>query len=377
MEKNVTKNYRGLRASFEDLKVAIVYDKANSWGGAERVLLSLLKLFPNCYLYSSVYFERDASWVKEFKNKKFSNLNNIEFLRKRHRLIPYLMPMVFESFDFSNFDLVLSVTSEFAKGVITNNNVKHLSYILTPPRYLWSGYDEYFKNKYTKKMLSPVVDYLKKWDLSSSSRPDQIVSISKEVKKRVKKYYKRNSDIIYPPINSSFFVKTPKFIKDDYYLVVSRLVSYKRIDLVVSAFNRFKKKLIIVGVGPEEYKLKKMAFDNIVFMGKVSDVILKKLYLNAKAIICPQKEDFGLVSLEAQASGCPVIAYGFGGNSETVINHKTGILFYKQNSESLIDAIERADHQKFDFSELILNAKRFEEGQFLKKFSQKIESLIL
>ncbi|MBU2632511.1 glycosyltransferase family 4 protein, partial [Patescibacteria group bacterium] len=179
------------------MKVALAYDKVNKWGGAERVLLALCKIFPNAPLYTSVYNKETASWASVF-NVKTSFLQKIPFAKSRHDLLAPLMPLAFESFDFSDYDLVISVTSESAKGIITNSKTKHICYFLTPTRYLWSGYRDYFKNPLKRTMAIPFVNYLKKWDIAASKRPDVFIGISKEVKARIKKYYKRDSIIIYP-----------------------------------------------------------------------------------------------------------------------------------------------------------------------------------
>ncbi len=351
-------------------KVAIVYDRVNKWGGAERVLLALHEIFPDAPLFTSVYDEKKAPWAKVFKSVKTSFLQNIPFAKSWHEGFGWVMPFVFESFNFDEYDLVISVTSEAAKGIKTGPKTFHISYILTPTRYLWSHYDLYFKNSILKYISGPVVNYLRAWERMAAKRPDVMVAISTEVKNRIKKYYRRNSEIIFPPVSKSNTLN-PKFKinpKGKHYLLVSRLdFGYKKVDLVIETFNRLRLPLVIVGTGREEVKLKCLAKSNIKFAGRVSEEKLKKYYQNAKALIMPQEEDFGIVAVEAQMYGVPVIAYKKGGVIDTVIPGKTGIFFEEQKPESLADAIKRFEKMKFRKNDIIKNAKKFSVGRFRKE----------
>ncbi len=348
-------------------KVAIVYDRVNKWGGAERVLIALHELFPNAPLFTSVYDSRNASWAKIFPEIKTSFLQNISFLRKRHHLIGYLMPFVFETFNFDDYDLVISVTSEAAKGVITKPETKHISYVLTPTRYLWSGYQEYFKNIVLKVISWPTINYLKRWDKIAAYRPDKIISISTEVRRRVKKYYDIESDVIFPPVTIDLKAREKTSKDNNYYLIVSRLVPYKKVDLAIKAFNKLGYQLVIVGTGSEACKLKLLSKSkNIKFLGQVSDKKLADLYSNCKAFIFPQDEDFGLTAVEAGLFGKPVIAYRSGGAIDTVVEGKTGIFFNEQMWQSLYEAIERFEKTSFDSKIIIRNAKRFNKENFRK-----------
>lgn len=286
------------------------------------------------------------------------------------------MPMAFESFDFSGFDVVISVTSESAKGILTKPGTFHICYCLTPTRYLWSGYDFYFPNTISKLLVSPAIAYLRKWDKVASHRPDVMVAISTEVQERIQKYYNRDSQIIFPPLEDVFFKKRTNSKREDFYLVVSRLVPYKRVDLVVEAFNRLGKELVVVGEGSEEEKLKGMAKDNIVFTGELTDARLIDYYERSLALIMPQVEDFGLTALEAQACGTPVIAYKGGGAKDTVKDGITGLFFVKQEVDSLIDTIERFEQLSFDRTKIRLNAKRFAKNRFKKEFLRLVNKHI-
>ena len=278
-----------------------------------------------------------------------------------------LMPLAFESFNFDAYDLVISVTSEAAKGIITKPQTSHVCYCLTPTRYLWSGHNAYFPNPTMKWLSKPIVKYLRVWDKIASQRPDVVVAISTEVKERIKKYYQRDSGVIFPPVGLSL-AETNNRLPQKYFLVVSRLVTYKRVDLVVKTFNRLGLPLVVIGTGHQALKLKCLARKKIKFVGFVTDEELKKYYRGAKALIMPQEEDFGLVAVEAQGLRIPVIAYGKGGAKDTVINGKTGILFADQTVESLTAAIEKFDKWHPDGEELITNAARFSKSRFQKAF---------
>ncbi len=356
-------------------KVAIVYDRVNKFGGAERVLLTLHDMFPDAPLYTSLYNKETARWADVFPKVYTSFLHNIPILKNYHELLGWLMPMAFEQFNFDKYDLVISVTSESAKGIITGTNTFHICYMLTPTRYLWSGYGEYFTNPIFRFISKPIVNYLRWWDRVASTRPDKIVSISSEVQERVKKYYGRESEIIFPPVD--LISSNPSNIKSvDYYLYVGRLVKYKRADLLIDVFNDLGLSLVIVGTGSEERRLKQKAKKNIVFLGSVSDNDLVNIYSKAKAFMMPQDEDFGITAVEAQSFGVPVIAYNRGGAKDTVVDGKTGVLFNDQTKQSLSDAVSRFDTISFDKRYLVTNAKRFSKDLFKEKFFKLIKQNI-
>jgi len=354
-------------------KVAIVYDRVNKWGGAEHVLLSLHEIFPKAPLFTSVYDKKNAPWAKVFPEIKTSFLQKIPFAKSNHEFFAILMPLAFESFDFSDFDLVISVTSEAAKGIRTDPNTTHICYCLTPTRYLWSHYKEYFKGQAFKVITKPFVKYLRKLDKKAANRPDKIIAISTEVQKRIKKYYNRDSQIVFPPVNTSMVNnrlrhRIIEVKKRSYYLVVSRLVGYKKADLVVETFNRLGYPLLVVGTGREEKRLKRMAEKNIKFVGQVSEKKLSLYYRGARALIMPQEEDFGIVAVEAQSYGVPVISYKKGGAIDTVVPGKTGIFFEKQNVTCIVNAIRKFEKMKFDQTNIITNAREFSKDRFKKEF---------
>jgi len=376
------------------MRVALVYDRVNKIGGAERVLEALHEIFPDAPLYTAVYNPETAPWAKKFKVIP-SFLQKFPLAKSRHEVFPYLMPMAFESFssrggpafggNFDEYDIVISVTSEAAKGILTKPQTFHLCYCLTPTRYLWSGYQEYFRTSVFKLFSSPLVAYLRHWDKIACERPDVYLAISEKVKKRIKKYYGRDSEILYPPVdlkkfqipnsksqtNSKFKIQNSK-----YFLVVSRLVSYKRIDLVIEAFNQLGLPLKIIGKGIQEIMLKRMAKKNIQFLGQLTDEQLLSYYQNCQALIFPQEEDFGLVPLEAQACGKPVIAFGGGGALETIIEGKTGEFFSPQTSKALIKVVKNFKPEKYLPEDCRQQAEKFGKEIFKKKFKEFVENQI-
>jgi glycosyltransferase involved in cell wall biosynthesis len=355
----------------------------NKWGGAERVLLTLHELFPNASLFTSVYSQRGAPWANVFKNIYTSFIQRVGLLREKHELLASLMPIAFESLDFKKYDLVISVTSEAAKGILTGPNTLHICYCLTPTRYLWSGYNEYFKGQTFKVLTRPIIRYLRKWDKIAAQRPDIMIAISTCVQKRIKNYYGRTSKIIFPPVdlekftiyNQPYRQLRSQFAnnkKENYYLVVSRLVSYKRVDLVIRSFNKLERKLVIIGAGNDEKRLKSLSHSNIKFIGQLTDEELTRYYRKCAALIFPQEEDFGLVAVEAQACGAPVIAYKAGGAFDTVIEGKTGVFFENQSEGSLTKAINRFEKTKFEKRNCVQNVRKFSKKRFKKEFLKLI-----
>ncbi len=373
------------------MKVALVYDRVNTWGGAERILLALHKLFPNAPLYTSVFDPKRAPWAKDI-DIKTSFLQKIPLASSNHELLPMLMPLAFESFSFDGYDLVISVTSEAAKGVITKPSTKHICYCLTPTRYLWSGYNEYFKNNLFKTISYPAVQSLRKWDQIAAQRPDAIVAISNEVKKRIKTYYKRDAEVIYPPATLSLarragspaelhekkYSSKKQVNGSDYFLVVSRLskfTRYKRIDLAVEACTELNLSLKIVGQGNWESELRVMAGSTIEFVGSPTDDELTDYYKHAKALIFPGVEDFGLTMVEAQKFGKPVIAFRGGGALEIVKEGKTGYFFSEQTKDSLIKALQKFSDFSFDSEDCKKQAEKFSMEKFTSEFHLLVNKL--
>jgi glycosyltransferase involved in cell wall biosynthesis len=365
------------------MKVALVYDRVNKWGGAERVLLALHQLFPKAPLFTSVYNSSTAPWADVFDVRP-SFLQKLPFAKSRHELFPNLMPHVFENFSFDEYDLVVSVTSEAAKGVITKPRTKHICYCLTPTRYLWSGYDAYFPNKTLKNLTKPAVSLLRKWDKVASHRPDVMIAISKEVQERIQKYYGRDSIIIYPPATLSlarragppvYQQKTREKKTKPYFLVISRFVPYKRLDLAIEALTDIGLPLKVIGSGSLEKSLKSKAGANVEFLSNLTDEQLVEYYKGCIALIFPGVEDFGLVMAEAHKFGKPVIAFAAGGALDIVVEGKTGYFFKEQTKESLIEAVHKFGNYTFDPKMITKQAEKFSLENFKKNFQDVVNKM--
>lgn len=350
------------------MKVALVYDRINKWGGAERVLLALHKIWPEAPLYTSVYDKRLTSWADVF-DVRTSFLQKLPLPKNKHEYYPFLMGLAFETFNFDEYDVVVSVTHEFAKAIITKPKTLHLCYCLTPTSYLWSGHEHYFssKSRLFRTLTAPMVRHLRWYDKIIAHRPDRYVAISQVVKERIKKYYGLDSQVIYPPV-STIGYQPPTADQADFFLVVSRLVPNKRVDIAVSAFNQSGLPLKVIGKGFEEKKLKSLARDNIEFLSGLTDEELARYYSSCRAVIIPGEEDFSLVAVEAQSFGKPVIAYAAGGVLETVSPGKTGWFFSKHNARSLADLVKSVDLSKINARDCIRNASRFSEVRFAQEF---------
>lgn len=356
------------------MKIAFVYDRVNKWGGAEKVLLALHEIWPDAPLFTSVYNNVTAKWAEVF-DVRTSFIQKLPIPKNAHDKYPFIMGMAFESFNFDEYDVVISVTSEFAKAIITKPKTLHLCYCLNPTGYLWSGYDQYFsgKSKLLHLLAAPLIKYLRWYDKIVCHRPDKYVAISNAVSSRIAKYYGLSSGVIYPPVESREPAKPTSTNDKEYYLVVARLVPNKRIDLAIEAFNLLGKKLKIVGVGNQENCLKEMSKSNIEFLGNLTDGELSHYYKGCIALIVPAEEDFGIVAVEAQSFGKPVIAYGKGGALETVVEGKTGWYFRQPNGRSLMEVVSSVDARLIDPTDCIDNAKRFSEEVFKKDFKKMIE----
>ncbi len=365
-------------------KIAIVYDWFDKWGGIERVLLTLHEIFPKAIFFTSYWDKEKAYWSKNLVVKTSFIQKLPKFIKKNRLLSLPFYPIAFETFDFSEFDIVISVTSSFAKGVIVKPPTKHITYLLTPTRFLWVLPEDYQLTSFTKRFFSPYLNYLKKWDLAAASRVTQVISISNTVKERCIKYYQRKSQVIYPPFDFVYWqmiksklqsFKGKKIEYDDYFLVVSRLEPYKKVDLVIDVFNKLNKRLIIVGDGSQKNKLKRSANENITFLENLSDVELGYLYTKAEALIMPQEEDFGYVALESTFFGCPIIAYKKGGALEIINENKTGLFFNQQNHDSLKKVLDQFHIKKEKLKRYLkknnfAHLKKFDKINFIHQFKK-------
>ena len=365
----------------------MVHDYLNQYGGAERVLEVLCEIFPDAPIYTLLYDERATGGVFRDREVHTSFLQKFPFARKHHRIFPLLMPLAVEQFDLSYFDIVLSISASFAKGVITKPHTKHINYCLTPTRYLWDDSHRYideFRYPWPIKKLVPFfITYLRLWDKEAALRVDKFVAISEFVKSRISKYYGRDdAPVIYPPVETQKYYISEKI--DDYFLMVGRLVPYKRFDLAVKVFSAIGKPLKIVGDGPERERLEKMSSKNIEFLGLVSDYKMPDIYSRAQAVIFPQEEDFGIVPLESMASGRPVIAYRGGGALETIadpvsasangVSGPTGIFFDDQTEISLAQAVGEYYQTSWNPDAIRQHALRFDKENFKKLIIDMVRS---
>jgi glycosyltransferase involved in cell wall biosynthesis len=357
---------------FQDKKIAVVHDYLTQKGGAERVVIAIMKTFPNADLFTSVYEpEGTFPFFKEIKiNTTF--LQKIYLPSLGHRTYLPLYPLAFKNLDLKGYDLIISSSSAFAKCIKKNGSI-HIAYVHTPPRFIYFK-EQYLENErfsFMKKIyLHTFLNYLKNEDIKGIRSADFIIVNCRNTQERIKRIYGRDSVIIYPPIEVENFRMAKK--TEDFYLIVSRLLPHKKIDVAISAFNKLRKKLLIVGSGPAYKQLKRISSSSIEFCGSVDDETLKKLYSTSSALIFPQEEDFGIVPLECMASGRPVIAFGKGGVLETVIPDETGIFFYEQTPDAIIEAVKKFEKMHFEPEKIREHARRFD----LKVFQQKMINVI-
>ncbi len=359
------------------MKTAIVHDWLTGMRGGEKCLEILCELFPDADLYTLLHIKGKMSEQIEGMNIITSFLQKLPFVEKRYRYYLPIMPFAIERFDMSRYDLIISSSHCVAKGIVKRPATCHICYCHTPMRYIWDMYHHYFGNGrlgwLSRKAIPLFRDYLRKWDVSSADRVDYFITISENVLLRIKRHYNRESEIIYPPVNTDFF--TPLGDDGDYYLMVTAFAPYKRIDLAIEAFNILGYPLKIIGTGQDEKRLKGIAMQNIEFPGWIPDQEIRGYYARCKAFIFPGEEDFGITPLEAQSAGRPVIAYGKGGALETVIpiqknDHRslspTGVFFYEQTVESLIEAVKYFEDNgsSFNKEKIREHARRFDRSIF-------------
>jgi len=372
------------------LKVALIHDWLTGMRGGEKCLEIFCELFPQADLFTLLYLKGTLSLVIEQMSIHTSFIQKLPFLKKRYRHYLPLFPTAIEQFDLRDYDLVLSTSHCVAKGVVVHPGTLHVCYCHTPMRYVWSMYHDYFGadqiGGLQKLIIAFSTNYLRLWDVASANRVDHFIANSHNVRQRIEKYYQRSATVIYPPVDISITSLAEE--SDDYYLVVSALVPYKRIDVAVQAFNQLKKRLVIIGQGSEEKRLKKIAGPNIEFIGWVASENLSAYYSRCKALIFPGEEDFGIVPVEAQAFGKPVIALGRGGALETVKgiapDHAgkyssletqekfTGIFFKKPEPAALIRAINFFETLAFEPLHIREHALKFDKTIFREKIKNFI-----
>lgn len=362
------------------MKVAIVHDFLVKLGGAERVVKVFADMFPEAPIYTLFYDEEKVGDVFPKERVVYSRLQKYpKFLRERYKYFIKKLPRAIEEFDFDGFDLVISSSGAFSHGIITPVNTKHLCYCHSPMRYAWDWANEYREEHGIRGLkalfYAPLIKYLREWDYLASDRVTSYVANSRNVQKRLKKYYRATSDVIYPPVDVDRFRANDKH--SNYFLIVSTLTPYKRIDLAVQLFNKIGRQLIIIGDGPQRADLESIAGDNIDFLGFKDDETVKEYMENCRALIFPGEEDFGITPVEAMACGKPVLAFGKGGCTETVVSGKTGEFFFEESVESMEDGLARLLYNERFYRPHTIrrHARGFSREIFEKKIKAKIRAV--
>jgi len=358
------------------MKVAIVHEWLANMGGSEKVVLAFKEIFPDAPIYTTVYNPDKVDPAFHNMDIRTSFIQKLPRGRTAYQSYLPLMPTAVEQFDLSGYDVVLSSSHAVAKGVLTGANTLHITYCHTPMRYAWDFYHEYLNGPgvgRVKRMLIPwLMNYIRMWDRLSADRVDYFIANSGNVAGRIRKHYRREAAVIYPPVDTEYF--TPADEIGDYYFIVSRLIPYKRIDLAVAAFTRLGLPLKIAGDGPERKRLEEIAGPSVEFLGRVSDAEMKKLYAECKAFIFPGEEDFGITPVEAQAAGRPVIAYGAGGCLETVVSGVTGEFFQSQTADALAEVVDGFDPDRYQTGMIRRHALSFDRELFKKRIYIFVEN---
>lgn len=356
-------------------RIAIVHEWFTGMRGGEKCVEALCEVFPDATLYTLVHVKGSVSPTIERMPIRTSFIQHLPFAKSRYRHYLPLFPSAVESFDLSGFDIVISSNHAVAKGVKTKTGTLHICYCHTPMRYIWNLYDDYFGKEraglLTRLGMKMFLNYLRSWDVRTAANPHYFIANSRNVQRRIKQIYNRDSDVVYPPVDTSLFQLSPA--PGSYFLIVSAFVPYKCIDLAIDAFNMTGDKLLIVGDGPDDARLRSLAKPNIEFHGWQPDEKLKEYYAGCQALVFPGEEDFGIVPLEAMATGKPVIAFAKGGALETVIDQgdlKTGILFSEQTVDSLVDAIRRCKATAFSPERLRTHALSFDRQVYKRKMQE-------
>lgn len=350
------------------MKVALVHDYLNQYGGAERVLETLMEIFPKAPIYT-LFYDKEKTY-KRFGNKvKGTSFLDKKIVHDNHRLFIPLMPLAANLLKLEDeYDVIISDSAGYGKGIGYFSRAFHISYCHTPLRYAWE-YHQYFKWPPIIKMaLTPILGYLRWWDKRVAQRPDILLANSYFIAHKTKQYYQRDAEVLYPPVDFKKFYRDKSIKRKDYFLAAGRMLHYKHFDLIIRTFNKLDLPLVVVGGGPELTKLKNMAESSkIHFLPFVSEEYLRVLYSGARALIFPQVEDFGLVAAEAQACGAPVIAFSQGGAREIVKDGLTGLFFHQQTVDDLTAAIKRFSAAFFDDGVIQKSAERFSKTRFQKR----------
>lgn len=358
-------------------RVAIIHDWLNSFRGGERVLEAICELFPNAEIFTLFYRPGKVGSVISKHKIHTSFLNR---LPKNHRYYRYLLPLfpaAIERFDLTDFDLVISSSHCVAKGVLVPPRSLHICYCYTPMRYAWDRYADYFGGGLKELLIFPFIHYLRMWDVTSSARVDRFIADSRWAGKRIEKYYRRDSQVVYPFVDLEAFKPSSDDKREDYYLAASAFAPYKRLDLAIEACNKLDRPLYIVGTGQDEARLKSLAGKQTRFLGRITDDEFRRVFSKARALLFPGEEDFGITPLEAMACGTPVIAFGRGGATETVVDGETGLFFDEQTVDSLCGAISEFERRAKDFDPRRCRARAelFRRDEFQRQFRGVVTEL--
>jgi len=350
-------------------RIAFIVDALPSIGGGEKVLFSALEAFPHAEIFTLVYNKKVfANTPLANRKVKTSFIDHIPLAHKHHRLFLPLMPYAIEQFDLRNYETIVSFSYAVSHGVRNFNGARHISYTYTPMRYAWTDLNINGTHSQKSMLIGLFMEAFRKWDQRAASRVHQFAAISQAISKRIADAYQRQATVIYPPVEVGKF-KPPRK-REEFYITVTRLVAHKRLDIMIDAFSQSKHPLLIVGDGPELPRLRNIAGSNIYFLGHLPDEKVIELLGKARGFVCATEEDFGIAIVEAQAAGCPVIAYAKGGALETVIDGVTGIHVPKQTPECFAEAVKRFEcmHSEFHIPNMVKNAQRFGKEIFIQKF---------
>jgi glycosyltransferase involved in cell wall biosynthesis len=360
------------------MKIALIQDWLTENGGAEKVFASLYELYPEADIYTLVYNDNVLEKLNIPVHKVTASfIQNLPFANKKYRNYLPLFTKAIESFDLSGYDLLISSSSCVAKGILTCSSQTHICYCHSPVRYGWDLYFQYLSSSGLNRIslkswyVKSVLHKLRIWDIVSSNRVDYFISNSNHIRQRIRKTYARDAVTIYPPVFTDEFSCNSH--KENYYLTCSRLVPYKKVDLIVKAFaNMPDKKLVVIGTGPDMDKIKRLKTENVELLGYQTFTVLKEYMEKAKAFVFAAEEDFGIVTVEAQACGTPVIAFGMGGSLETVKNNETGLFFYRQTADAIIEAVASFEKLHFDYASIRKHAEQFSK----ERFKQEIKNFV-
>lgn len=362
------------------MKKALIHDWFSTYAGAEKCVESFTDIWDDFEIYSLIDFLSDTDRNKILKGKRAhtSFIQKLPFAKNKYRNYLSLFPLAIEQFDLSGYDVVLSSSHAVAKGVLTHSNQLHIAYVHTPIRYAWDLYHQYLResglDRGLKGMLAKYfLHKIRLWDASTANRVDRYVANSRYIARRIKKTYGKPSDVIYPPVDVDKF--TLREAKEEFYLTASRMVPYKKIDLIVEAFSQTDKKLLVIGDGPDMAKIKSKAGKNVELLGFADDETMADLMGRAKAFVFAAEEDFGITPVEAQACGTPVICFGRGGARETVLDGKSGLYFMEQNAKELLAAVAKFEqnYDKFEPVKIRENSLKFSRARFEAEIKSYVE----